>query len=228
MTEPLFYLSGEYDDMLSQGLSVTGEGKAYFAEGRVKDMISRLPRDFHPRRILDFGCGTGGTSELISRYYPDSKIIGVDTSENALSHARRLCHSPNISFMSFESMKDSSEGFDLCYVNGVFHHIKPSDRPDILSLVYKRLLPNSYIAFYENNPWNPGTKFVMSRIAFDRDAETFSFSHAQKLLKDAGFSIADRTRFLFYFPKVLSMLRFLEPALALLPLGAQYGVLGVK
>ena len=36
------------------------------------------------------------------------------------------------------------------------------------------LRPGGLFAFWENNPWNPGTRLVMSRIPFDRDAITLS------------------------------------------------------
>ncbi len=80
------------------------------------------------------------------------------------------------------------------------------------------------LRFFENNPLNPGTRYVMSRIPFDRDAITLTPWNARALLRSAGFDILG-TDYLFYFPKVLSALRKVEPLLAKLPFGAQYLVL---
>jgi hypothetical protein len=65
---------------------------------------------------------------------------------------------------------------------------------------------------------------VMRRIPFDRDAQTISIPHAGRLLRAGGFSI-QRARSLFFFPKWLGWLRWLDPILALTPLGGQYVVL---
>ena len=74
------------------------------------------------------------------------------------------------------------------------------------------------------NPWNPGTRLVMRRIPFDRDAKLLSPPHARELLTRAGFNVL-RTDFLFLFPRVLSALRPPEGRLARFPVGAQYMVL---
>ncbi len=79
-------------------------------------------------------------------------------------------------------------------------------------------------AFWENNPWNPGTRYIMSRVSFDANAITITPPEARRLLRAAGFAIV-RTDTLFWFPRALRMLRPLEPLLSALPLGGQYLVL---
>lgn len=78
---------------------------------------------------------------------------------------------------------------------------------------------------YENNPWNPGTRYVMSRCRFDRDAITLSPTETRQRMKAAGFELID-TRYLFFFPSFLAWFRPLEPWLSAVPMGAQYVVLG--
>jgi len=80
------------------------------------------------------------------------------------------------------------------------------------------------MALVENNPWNPGTRAVMARVSCDRDAVPVSPFAARQLLVSTGFHVA-LSRSLFFFPRFLGGLRFLEPVLAPLPLGAQYAVL---
>jgi hypothetical protein len=82
-------------------------------------------------------------------------------------------------------------------------------------------------AFWENNPWNPGTRWVMSRIPFDRDAIKVGARRAVRMLEAAGFTVL-RTEYLFIFPHALRRLRALERPLARFPLGAQYQVLAQK
>jgi hypothetical protein len=47
------------------------------------------------------------------------------------------------------------------------------------------------------------------------------------MLRDAGFEVL-RTDYLFFFPRSLSALRFLDPLLRPIPMGAQYLVLSRK
>ena len=51
---------------------------------------------------------------------------------------------------------------------------------------------------------------------------------ARALLQGAGFARCEPARFLFFFPRPLAWLRFSEPWLAGVPLGAQYCVLASR
>jgi hypothetical protein len=88
-------------------------------------------------------------------------------------------------------------------------------------------VPGGMFALWENNPWNPGTRYIMSRVPFDKDAITMTPPETRRLLRNAGFEIV-RTDFLFLFPHLLRALRPLERVLAPLPLGGQYLVLARK
>ena len=51
--------AAEYDQALAQGLTISGEDKDYFAQGRVlwlRDCLAQQGVEAH--RVLDFGCGT--------------------------------------------------------------------------------------------------------------------------------------------------------------------------
>ncbi len=226
MSEGLFDLSHEYDEMLQRGLALSGENKDFFASGRIRDMRAQLPPGFEPLRILDFGCGIGGTARALAEVFPRAEVVGVDSAEKALAHARERADEARVTFRALQDF--SVEGsFDLCHVNGVFHHIDPKDRLRAVRLIHRALRPGGRFSFFENNPWNPGTRLVMSRIPFDRDAKLLSARKARRLLEDGGFR-ASPPRFLFYFPRPLAFLRGVEPYLTGLPLGAQYHVHAVK
>jgi len=226
MREALFDLSDEYDAMLNRGISLSGENRAYFIAGRIRDLKAQLPVARLPRRILDFGCGAGETTEQLLTHFQGAEVVGIDTSENALKAATRRYGSGRVRFQTIDEFR-GREDFDVCYVNGVFHHIEPPDRSAALQIIYRSLAPGGYLALFENNPWNPGARLVMHRIPFDRDARPLSPIETKRLLGTAGFR-GLTVRSLFYFPRPLSWLRFLEPFLVRLPLGAQYYVLAVK
>jgi SAM-dependent methyltransferase len=113
---------------------------------------------------------------------------------------------------------------DLVFSNGTFHHIPLDQRDGALAFIRSHLQPGGLLALWENNPWNPGTRWIMSRIPFDRDAITLPPPYARALLGRNGFDVLETT-FYFVFPAFLKVARPLEPALSRFPLGAQYLVL---
>jgi len=226
-TEELFDLSEQYVEMLDKGIRLSGEDHRFFIRGRLQDMLQRLPAGTSPRRILDFGCGLGETSAELADLFPKAEVLGVDTSLQAIAHARSHHSNRRLTFDTLDRLTGDAS-FDLSYCNGVFHHIPLPERDGAASLIYRSLAPGGHFALFENNPLNPGTRMVMSRIPFDRDAVTLTHWTTIRLLRKAGFQIPISPRFLFYFPKPLAFLRPLEPGLAYLPLGAQYWVMGSK
>lgn len=225
--EALFNKAEEYDAMLNRGLKLSGESKDFFMRGRIALMRKHLPKTFQPKHILDFGCGIGDTCEALAKIYPDAEILGIDTAKDALAFAAKNRSSDRLQYQTVDEF-DRKDCFDLAYVNGVFHHIPRHLRIKSAQAVYASLKRDGYFAFFENNPWNPGTRMVMHRIPFDKDAITLSYRESKHLLQAAGFSNTRISKFAFYFPNALSFLRVLEPALEDLPLGAQYLILTKK
>jgi SAM-dependent methyltransferase len=218
--------AAEYDALLARGISVSGEDKNYFASGRVVWLARCLARlQKHPRTVMDFGCGTGSATPFLLKELKLDSLVGVDASVQSVAFAKRT-HGNRARFVSLAEYRP--EGlFDLVFCNGVFHHISPGDHVAAVDTVYSSLRPGGLFAFWENNPWNPGTRYVMRRIPFDRNATTLSPRAARRLLRGRGFEVM-RTDFLFFFPRFLAWLRPLESGLPRLPLGAQYQILCQK
>jgi SAM-dependent methyltransferase len=213
----------DYEDALQRGVGLSGEDSAFFARGRVAWVARRLAElGVRVKHLLDFGCGTGSTTPLLLELLGATHVVGTDASSKLLEVARSRYGSARVEFLPLGEPPDGT--IDLAYCNGVFHHIPPNQRTEAAQYVWRALRPGGLFAFWENNPWNPGTRVVMRRIPFDRDAIKLSPREARGLLRAAGFEIL-RTDFLFLFPRALAALRRVEPALASLPLGAQYLVL---
>ena len=172
---------------------------------------------------MDFGCGTGASVPYLFDLIGVESVVGVDTSQKCLEAARNRYNSKKVRFLLFNECEPKSE-LDLAFSNGVFHHILPGERAAAITYVNRSLRTGGLFALCENNPWNPGTRYVMSRIPFDRDAVPLSARCARGLLQAGGFEIV-RTDFLFIFPRLLRWLRWMEPHVANLPLGAQYQIL---
>jgi SAM-dependent methyltransferase len=213
-----------YEADLNQALAVSGEDKDFFSRARVNflaDCLCALRQK--PRLAMDYGCGIGGTSLLLRELLGTEVVIGLDVSDRSLERARNEFGNSELRFYTFTQYEPAAD-VDLAYCNGVFHHIPVEERSASVRYIYRSLRPGGLFAFWENNPWNPGTRYVMSNCVFDRTARTLSPPEARGLLRDAGFQVV-RTDFLFYFPRALKLLRFLESGLRRVPLGAQYQVL---
>jgi SAM-dependent methyltransferase len=207
--------------MLQSGVGLSGEDRRFFILGRVRELIARLPAGWSPSRVLDFGCGIGTATDHLATVFPTSPVVGVDLAEKAISYARERYGSDRVKFEHLSVLRNLPR-FDLCYVNGVFHHIASENRAEALALIRNSLAPGGYLALFENNPWNPGTRMVMNRIRFDRDAIPIAPPALKSLVIEAGFRPCQGLRFLFYFPRALAAFRFTEPLLVHVPLGAQY------
>lgn len=211
-----------YAEVLDGGLRVSGENSAFFARGRalfLKDCLAVI--GLRPDRALDYGCGTGGGTLLLAEVLGARDVTGVDVSRASLLVAARA--HPAFAFQHVDDAPPAGD-CDLAFCNGVFHHIPPAERQQSLAWVRAALRPGGVFALWENNPWNPGARYIHHVLPFDRDAIMLSARETRRRLRSAGFDIV-RTDYLFIFPRLLRALRGLEVPLSRLPLGAQYQVL---
>jgi SAM-dependent methyltransferase len=214
-----------YEDALQRGLAVSGESSEYFARGRIAFLAEQLRRSgVAVARVMDFGCGTGVAIPFLRESFRGATVIGLDVSTRSLAKAR--AENPGVQFFEPQNFEPRGD-IDLVYCNGVFHHIPLPERASAVQLIRRALRPGGVFALWENNPWNPGTQWVMSRIPFDRDAIKLSPPGAQSLVTNAGFAVRS-VDFLFFFPKLLQVFRPIERYLHRLPLGAQYQVLAER
>jgi trans-aconitate methyltransferase len=216
--------ASNYEEVLDRALAATGERAAYFARGRVLWLRRRLEQmGFEPQTIMDFGCGTATATPYLLQMLGGERVVGIDASVASLAVARARFGSLSAEFLLPSQYRARGE-IDLAYCNGVFHHVPASERGDCLDFVHSCLKPGGCFALWENNSWNPGTRHVMSKIAFDKDAVCLTAAEARRLVRRAGFT-AICTDYCFLFPRSLRYLRPLEFLAAKLPLGAQYMVL---
>jgi 2-polyprenyl-3-methyl-5-hydroxy-6-metoxy-1,4-benzoquinol methylase len=209
-------------------LSFSGENSSFFAQARIEWIKQKLTKLSSKKinKILDFGCGTGNSIPILDNVLKPHQLIGIDLSEESINISNQNYKSSKISFFTSDSIPKNSN-CDFAYCNGVFHHIPPENRYSAVNTVYNMLSHNGVWAFCENNPWNPGTRYLMNKIPFDKDAITLSFLEAKKLLLENGFKIIDIS-FHFIFPRSLRFLRFSEKLFSTLPIGAQYIILAQK
>jgi ubiquinone/menaquinone biosynthesis C-methylase UbiE len=221
---------GSYKDIINQRAAITGERFEDFIELRVRlfDADRIAVGSPAPRAILDFGCGIGATAEILRRRFPGARLQGVDSSLESIRAAESL-QVPEATFCLSEgaSLPFADRAFDLIYSNGTFHHIDHALHPAILRELARVLSPGGLLYVFENNPFNPVMMHGMRTNPFDAGTKTLRPRYLQRLVRDSGLT-AERPRFYYFFPKALRALRWTEPYLRRVPVGAQYYVRGRK
>lgn len=109
------------------------------------------PENFGGKRILDFGCGSGASSMILSRMFPESEIVGVELDENYLRIARkRLEHYgyKNVRFFSSPSGNElplNIGEFDFVIMSAVYEHLLPEERKAVMPLVWSVIASGGFL-----------------------------------------------------------------------------------
>ena len=95
-----------------------------FEEERTRaahDLLAQVPLAA-ARLVYDLGCGPGGGAELLLRRFPAAKVVGVDTSEAMLAHAR--ARAPGASFVNQDIADWTPDAPpDLIFANAALHFL---------------------------------------------------------------------------------------------------------
>ena len=215
-----------YEALFHPWLKIAGASRDYFARSRLNWLSSLLhEQEIAPKRVMDFGCGTGMSLSLLADIFNAEQVVGLDPSEESLAVARESIGSRPVQ-LATPAQYLPKQDLDLVFCNGVFHHIPEAERPAAIDYIYRSLRPGGMFAMWENNPWNPMQSFAMKHSEIDRNAIPLTPPESRRLVGPL-FSII-RTDYLFFFPGHFSWLRPLEKSLIKIPLGAQYQILARK
>lgn len=217
----------DYEALFQPWLKIAGASREYFARSRLNWLSYCLgEQKIAPRRVMDFGCGTGMSLSLLANILDAEQVIGLDTSEESLAVARESVGSRPVE-LATPTKYVPQQDLDLVFCNGVFHHIPVAERPAAVNYVYRCLRPDGMFALWENNPWNPIHALAMKYSEIDENAVPLSFPESHRLVGSEPFRVI-QTDYLFFFPGYFSWLYPLEKWLIKVPLGAQYQVLARK
>ena len=152
-------------------LMLAAKGPAYLCDEILRDespeyvqhdlkwsTLSYLSEDaFVGKRMLDFGCGSGGSSVSLSRMLPQTEIVGVELENRLLNVAKaRAVHYgiKNVSFHvspSPDSLPEHIGKFDFVMFSAVYEHLLPTERKPLLKLIWSALKPGG-ILFLNGTP----------------------------------------------------------------------------
>jgi 2-polyprenyl-3-methyl-5-hydroxy-6-metoxy-1,4-benzoquinol methylase len=123
------------------------------------DLLAYLDEEqFKNKTLLDFGCGSGASTMILTRMFPDTQIMGVELEESLLGVARaradfygynnlELLASPNPNNLPSEARE-----FDFVVLSGVYEHLLPKERKSLLPRLWEALKPGG-ILFLNQTPY---------------------------------------------------------------------------
>lgn len=206
----------DYNSLLRESTKFFSASEQYFAKYKI-DLVRASIK--HPvSRILEYGCGIGRNIRYLQTAFPDAEIVGTDISEASLEIAGT--ENPGVVF-EVETPQLNLGMFDLIFIAGVFHHIPPQQRADVVQLLNQRLSPSGSLCVFEHNPYNPVTRRIVDTCPYDADAVLLKPSELRELFIHANLTPHSKAYCLFIPPK-FSRLAPVEKYLEWLPLGGQY------
>ncbi|MBD3884147.1 class I SAM-dependent methyltransferase [Phormidium tenue FACHB-886] len=108
-----------------------------------------------PRRILDLGCGTGSTTRLLKRQFPEAEVIGLDLSPYMLAVADDKAHTAGLSIQfqqgNGEQTGFESGSFDLVTASLLFHETPPYVARRILRECFRLLKSGGEVLILDGN-----------------------------------------------------------------------------
>jgi SAM-dependent methyltransferase len=215
-----------YRQEVQKAIAFTGTDVDYYTEAKATALLEVCQRRLGgPRELeaLDVGCGVGLTDEYLAPTFRG--LYGVDVSAQCLEEAAR--RNPGARYQVYDgNVLPFPDGrFDVVFAINVLHHVKPGAWQQFVDEMRRVTRPSGIAVVFEHNPYNPLTRLVVSRCAFDADAVLLSPRRTSALILRAHFEVIDR-RFILFIPFRSRALQAVERRLGWLPLGGQYYVVG--
>lgn len=119
------------------------------------------PDDLRGKAVLDFGCGCGASSAVLTRLAPGCRITGVELLPDLVKAAeqRGAFHGLEARFLlspSADRLPPDLGRFDYILFSAVMEHLLPGERESLLPLIWDHLAPGG-VLFINQTPhrWFP-------------------------------------------------------------------------
>jgi trans-aconitate 2-methyltransferase len=121
-----------------------------------RDLLAQVPLQ-RPRRVVDLGCGPGNSTELLAERYPQSDIVGLDSSPDMLRKARERL--PACKFVEADIATWTPDaGTDLIFGNAVMQWLP--DHPAIMRRLLEAMPEGGVLAIQmPDNTREPALRF---------------------------------------------------------------------
>lgn len=91
-----------------------------------KDLAARIHVE-NPGKIMDVGCGPGNSTSVLSSRWPESEIVGIDSSASMIESARK--NYPDIKWRIEDATKlEIDEKYDIIFSNATIQWIQDQEK----------------------------------------------------------------------------------------------------
>ena len=215
------YANGYVDDV-DRSVSFTGRDSAFYARRKVElleEIVLRGSRRLEELSLLDVGCGTGTTDQLLASRVRN--LHGVDISEEMLVKARGNVPEARFSWYDGATLPFDDGTFDVVVAICVLHHVPVSQRDRVVGEMVRVCRPEGFVAVFEHNPYNPLTRHAVNTCELDRDAVLLPPRETLELLAQSA-NTEPACRHYLFSPLGGGPGRSLDRHLRKIPLGGQY------
>ncbi len=101
--------------------------------------------NFHNKKVLDFGCGTGSNSFIFDPEY----YLGVDVDTGRIDLACQLHPGYTFQYLEDGKIKAPDQSFDMIVILAVIHHVSDKDFISYLDELKRVLKPGGVIVSIE-------------------------------------------------------------------------------
>lgn len=153
--------------------------------------------------LLDVGCGTGNSIELLYKEFPEKKYMGIDLAENMIEAACRKAI-PNAGFLvgDAENLPFEEGKFDVVICKESFHHYPQVEK--FFQSAYRVLKPGGRLIILDMTIPAAGRWFenhVILPMMKKGDVHVYGLNEVRQLYVSAGFRVeraekAGKMRFL--------------------------------
>lgn len=224
-------VAGNYAQLMEKGMVLKGNSHEYFTSYKMRYLrpyiqhyqSKNLSRTV---KILDYGCGVGTVSWAVAQSFQGVSVHGFDISRESIKYASSQEGMPGS--VRFTSTVDSLDNdYDICICCCVLHHVPAEERILVIRNIYHRLRRGGVLIVIEHNMKNPLTRKSVDSCPFDKKAVMLTQDEVIRLMAQGNLKQLSK-RYITFFPKQLSCLRFLDHAIGWCMLGAQHMEAGYK
>lgn len=127
----------------------------FFRMDRVRPALLNLLRELHPRRVVELGCGTAGTSLALAQACPEASFTLVDLSPYQLAASERLVARAGLSARVQIQHAAAEETFlpdasaDLVVAPLLFHELPPAAAAATVREARRVLAPGGHLVIFD-------------------------------------------------------------------------------